>query len=87
VDDFDERKARTQIVLDWIIESRGNDVAGLWAWETTPMPCGLPSDEQLEAGLRVATGEVHINDLLAATYAEMDRLLAEADERGGSDGE
>ncbi len=76
MDDFDARKRTTQTVLDWIIELRGNDVASLWAWETTPIPCGLPSDEQLEEGLALAAGEVHISELLRRAYAHMNEVCA-----------
>jgi hypothetical protein len=51
---FEERRNATQTVLAWITESCGSKSADFWAWEMTPMPCGLPSDEQLEDGLQMA---------------------------------
>lgn len=48
---LEDRRAATVTVIDWLTETCGPDVANAWAWEHTPMPCGLPSDEQLAEGL------------------------------------
>jgi len=61
---FRDRKRRTQSVLDLISERHGSSVARDWAWACTPIPCGLPSDEQLEDGLRLARGDTTIEALL-----------------------
>lgn len=74
---FDERKDATRAVIAWIVEALGDQAADTWAWEATPMPCGLPSDEQLDEGLRVATGELRMSDLLDRVYAEMAEAAAE----------
>ena len=50
------RREATKIVIGWITETLGEHVADYWAWERTPMPIALPSDEQLEEGLRLACG-------------------------------
>jgi len=50
----DERKRATQVLVQWLTEERGEETASFWAWERTPMPFGLPSDEQLDEGLRLA---------------------------------
>lgn len=52
------RHEATLAVIHWIQETWGNEMADWWAWECTPMPCGLPDDEQLEDGLRLATKEI-----------------------------
>lgn len=51
---FEERRAATKVVIGWIIESCGDAAADYWAWERTPMPCDLPSDEQLDEGIEMA---------------------------------
>ena len=47
-----ERKAAAVAVSEWLTEYAGEDVASFWVWERTPMPIGLPSDEQLAEGLK-----------------------------------
>jgi hypothetical protein len=47
----EQRYEATLAVLCWLEESCGKDVAHRWFWEHTPMPCGLPLDDQLEQGL------------------------------------
>lgn len=74
------------IVLGWLAERGGDELANVWAWECTPMPCWAPSYEQVEEGMRIAAGEVDINDVLRRVYDEMDRLarlpsLSESDPR------
>ena len=69
-----------QTVYGWIKEAQGERIAELWFWECTPMPCGLPSAEQLDEGLRVATGELAMRDLLRRVYAEMAALSAQYDD-------
>jgi len=54
---FEERKRATETIIDWITEYRGSDLATYWEWERTPMPCGLPLDEQLDEGLALALGD------------------------------
>ncbi len=51
---FEERKQAAKAVVAWLIEYHSEEVANYWAWECTPMPCGLPSDKQLEHGLSMA---------------------------------
>ncbi len=72
----DMRKDAAVTVTRWITDAHGDDVASLWVWECTPMPCGLPSDEQLQEGLSLALGEVTIGALLAKSYHEMNEELA-----------
>lgn len=50
----EQRKQAAVAVAEWITEYHGEDAALFWVWERTPMPVGLPDDEQLEAGLRMA---------------------------------
>ena len=50
----DQRHEAAKAVAQWLTEECGEEVAGFWVWERTPMPCGLPSDAQLEEGLRWA---------------------------------
>ncbi len=76
MDDFDERKRTTETVINWIVESQGEKAASDWAWGATPIPCGLPSDKQLEEGLRVATGELSIWELLGQVEREMSESMA-----------
>lgn len=71
----DLRKQAAETVVRWITDMQGEEVAQAWVWECTPMPCGLPSDEQLQEGLSLALGEVTIGALLAKTYREMDEEL------------
>jgi hypothetical protein len=48
------RRVATKHILGMLTAAHGPKVADYWAWERTPMPCGLPSDEQLGEGLRMA---------------------------------
>lgn len=48
------RRAKTKVVLDELTRAGGDDLASHWAWEMTPMPVGLPSDEQLAEGREMA---------------------------------
>lgn len=64
-------------VVDWLKERGGEDLALAWLWECTPAPCGPPSYEQVEDGLRVASGELSMGDLLSRVHAEMDEAMAE----------
>ena len=73
----EQRRTATIAVETWIRESLGNDAALLWLWELTPMPCGLPSDAQLDEGLRIAAREAELFEVLERTHAEM---AAQADE-------
>lgn len=72
----DQRKEAAVTVTRWITEAHGDQVASAWVWECTPMPCGLPSDEQLHEGVSLALGEVTIGELLAKSYREMDEEMA-----------
>ena len=80
MNDLAERRRATQSVIEWISESLGDEVASNWAWGATPIPCGLPSDKQLDEGLRVATGELSIGSLLGQveqeTSEQMDAYMA-----------
>ncbi len=73
----DQRKEATTTVIRWITDAHGDEVAGAWAWECTPMPCGLPSDEQLHEGVSLALGEITIGALLAKSYRAMDEAMAQ----------
>lgn len=75
-DDFAQRKFATETVLRWIEEYQGREVMTTWAWECTPIPCGLPDDEQLAEGVGIALGEVKIGDVLARVYRSMSELAA-----------
>jgi hypothetical protein len=63
----DARRAATYAVLQWLEEYCGKEVADFWAWERTPMPVGLPSDEQLEEGMNMAVKRVRFEK----THEEM----------------
>lgn len=80
----DLRKQAAETVARWITEMQGEEVASAWAWECTPMPCGLPSDEQLQEGLSLALGEVSIGALLAKTYREMEEEMRRYNESQGN---
>jgi hypothetical protein len=84
MDDFDDRKRQTETVLGWIEESQGSKVASDWAWGTTPIPCGLPSDKMLDEGLRVATGELSIWALLSQVEQEIKEDMAAYNEAQSS---
>ena len=75
-DGFAEREAATETIIGWIVESKGERTASEWAWGATPIPCGLPSDKQLDEGLRVATGELSIGTLLSQVDREMIEQMA-----------
>lgn len=69
---FSERKQATIAVYEWLTEAKDEEFANLWLWAATPFPAGLPSDEQLDEGLRVATGELSLSDVLAKVEADME---------------
>lgn len=48
-----ERKAEAVRIAKELTEVCGEDTASYWVWEETPMPCGLPDDEQLAVGQRM----------------------------------
>lgn len=50
----EQRKRAAVTICEWLTEYCGQATADYWAWERTPMPCGLPSDEQLDEGLQNA---------------------------------
>ena len=77
------RREAAIVVTEWITDALGDDVAKAWVWECTPMPCGLPSDDQLAEGLSLALGEITINALLDKTYREIDEQMAEYRSRFG----
>lgn len=76
-----ERIAAAQAIVDWLREYRGEDEAELWMWNLTPMPCGLPLDDQLEDGLRIAAGEASIYVLLDKAEQEMRDWCRESNEQ------
>lgn len=49
----EERRAETVRIAKEITEVCGEHAASYWIWEETPMPCGLPDDEQLALGRRM----------------------------------
>jgi len=49
-----DRQKETEEVLALLEAAGGPDLASHWAWEMTPMPCGLPSDKQLAQGRELA---------------------------------
>lgn len=67
-------------VVDWLKEHGGEELALTWLWECTPVPCGPPSYAQIEEGLRVASGELPMGELLDRVYSEM-ATQSESDER------
>ena len=71
-----DRKRRTLEVVGAIAMRHGDDTASTWVWNCTPMPFGLPSDEQLESGLRLVHGDVTIDELVGRVIADMDALVA-----------
>jgi hypothetical protein len=58
------RKRMTKAVLWMMRITRGEALAGFWAWEMTPMPVGLPSWRQIRIGLAMAFGL----DFIAKAY-------------------
>ena len=72
--------ATAQTVVDWIAERHGERAASRWLWNCTPYPCGLPSAEQLEEGLRLAAGEVTLDAVIAACERRMEAAMAEIPE-------
>lgn len=70
-------RERFDTVYGWICEARGVAEAHAWAWSCTPFPCGYPSEEQLEEGMAIATGELTLNDVMAKVEAEMKALMDE----------
>jgi hypothetical protein len=76
---MDERMRReaTVTLLEWIAAAHGEKVAHCWAYNLTPIPCGLPLDSQLENGLRLATGEVSLGELLRRADEEISAAMAE----------
>lgn len=48
-----ERKAEAARIAKELTEVCGEATASYWVWEETPMPVGLPSDEQLARGQRM----------------------------------
>ncbi len=68
---FEARKRATETVMRWIEDAHGEEVAGAWAIECTPIPCGLPDDQMLDDGLSLALGEVTIGQLIARAHASM----------------
>lgn len=76
LDELRRRKSALYI-SEWIEELQGREASELWVWECTPIPCGLPSDQQLEEGLAVALGEISIGCLVNRSHEEMTAALAE----------
>lgn len=58
------RKRITKAVLWLMCITRGEALAGFWAWEMTPMPAGLPSWRQIRIGAAMAFGL----DFIASAY-------------------
>jgi hypothetical protein len=76
---LEQRRAATESVLVWLTETCGEDVANEWAWEHTPLPCGLPLDEQLERGLQFAAlGRYAAIPLMAADQERYEQEAIEA---------
>ena len=74
-----DRRERTKLVITWLAETCGEDVADMWCWEHTPMPCGLPSDTQLAQGLEwAALGRDRALPLMAAAREAYEREMSEA---------
>lgn len=71
---FEARKMATDTVLGWIEAAHGSEIMSAWAYECTPIPCGLPDDEMLDEGLSLALGEVTIGQLMARAHASMMQL-------------
>ncbi len=74
---FEARKRATETLIGWIEQVHGQEVAYAWAWECTPIPCGLPDDQMLDDGLSLVLGEVTIGELRARAYREMLRQASE----------
>jgi len=73
-----QRREATQLVLVWLEETCGADVAHDWYWEHTPLPCGLPLDDQLDQGLQwAAMGRKAALPLMANDRAAYHREMAE----------
>lgn len=49
----EERKAEAGRIAKELSAIGGEELADYWVWEMTPMPVGLPSDEQLEEGRKL----------------------------------
>lgn len=55
--DDELRLEASKLVVRLLESVRGKEIADFWAWELTPMPCGVPSWEQLAEALRMAVGD------------------------------
>lgn len=64
----DLERERSLIVLRWIREAHGDEVAAVWANECTALPGRPLSEELLQEGLSLALGEVTIGELVAKSY-------------------
>jgi len=74
-----QRKDATIAVLTWLEETCGKDIADTWAWCHTPMPCGLPLDEQLEEGLAwAAVGREAALPMMRASREAYEQYVREA---------
>jgi hypothetical protein len=49
-----QRQEETRRIIAALEAAGGKKLADYWSWEMTPMPCGLPSDEQLAEGRKMA---------------------------------
>jgi hypothetical protein len=57
-----EREAETKrIALG--LRAKDPKLAEIWFWSFTPLPIGLPSDEQLEEGRQLLSGELTLAQL------------------------
>ncbi len=54
-----KRRKRTRRVIAALERAHGEKFTSYWAWEMTPMPCGLPDDGQLDLGFALAALPTH----------------------------
>lgn len=77
----EQHHAAAQTVLGWIRVECGEQVAHTWLWSLTPYPCGLPTDEDIEGGLRLACAGRACGPLLAEMHAKVEAEMAAAMEQ------
>lgn len=71
----DQRKEATMALYEWITEAHGERSANEWLWAATCYPCDLPLDDQLEDGLRLASGEISFGALLGKVERQMEEAV------------
>ena len=65
------RRKRTLRVVAALERAHGERFANHWAWEMTPMPCGLPTTRQLDMGFALAALPTHHARCVAGEYEDL----------------